>query len=60
MSRTNVRLYGHRPRPHNTYRGSRPQDVKPRRSESLKGYRLILGLSRSDFDRNMEAARNPR
>jgi hypothetical protein len=44
-------------RPHDTYRGSRPQDTAPRRCDMFKATRIRRGMTRRELDREREAVR---
>lgn len=46
-----------RVRPHDTYRGSRPQDIAPRKCQMLKAARLRRGITRCQMDAEREALR---
>jgi hypothetical protein len=44
-------------KPHDTYRGSRPHEKRPRRSLMLKASAKRRGLTRREMDREREAVR---
>jgi len=58
MSRTDARLYGDRPRPAHTYRGSTPRDRnRGVKAASLKAARLRRGMTRRELDAEREAVK---
>lgn len=58
MSRTDAKLYGERPRPAFTYRGSRPQDAaRGAAAYRLKAAQLRRGMTRREMDAEREAVR---
>lgn len=58
MSRTDSRIYGDRPRPADSYRGSRPQDAtRGEYARHLKAARIRRGMTRRQLDSEREAVR---
>jgi hypothetical protein len=44
-------------RPHHTYRGSRPRDIRQTAASMLKAARIRRGITRRELDREREAMR---
>lgn len=55
--RKDTKIWGDQPRPHDSYRGSRPGDQAPRRCDMLKAARIRRGISRRQMDRERFAVR---